>query len=227
MMQRQKTRKLFYNKWPIKIECVLKKSGTIARVGVNETLAWVNGDSANSLNSWYWRDANKSDISEFALAFRPYENQEIRVRGEGSHFNIFVKDTALSEKIIKSMEKWVSIITEPSSAEEFDFLIGHNKKVICNTLPKGQYQYKIYLKTKMSIDNRKKFLEWLSRYGDSYDIATNTSKWLNHEKHWIQDPFFYAKNQHSLSMCGLYLGNNVSKIEEFIPRSKINTSCPI
>ena len=227
MMQRQKTRKLFYNKWPIKIECVLNKSGTIARVGVKETLAWVNGNSANSLNSWYWRDANKSDISEFALAFRPYENQEIRVRGEGSHFNIFVKDTALSEKIIKSMEKWVSIVTEPSSAEEFDFLIGHNKKVICNTLPKGQYQYKIYLKTKMSIDNRKKFLEWLSRYGDSYDIATNTSKWLNHEKHWIQDPFFYAKDQYSLSMCGLYLGNNVSKIEEFIPRSKINTSCPI
>jgi hypothetical protein len=226
-MQRQKTRKLFYNKWPIKIECVLNKSGTIARVGIDETLAWVNGNSANSLNSWYWRDAIKSDISEFALAFRPYENQEIRVRGEGSHFNIFVKDTALSEKIIKSMEKWVSIVTEPSSAEEFDFLIGHNKKVICNTLPKGQYQYKIYLKTKMSIDNRKKFLEWLSRYGDSYDIATNTSKWLNHEKHWIQDPFFYAKDQYGLSMCGLYLGNNVSKIEEFIPRSKINTSCPI
>jgi hypothetical protein len=97
-----------------------------------------------------------------------------------------------------------------------------SKKVICDDFPKGKYRYKIYIKTKMTVNTRERFQSWMGNYGDKFDVATSTSKWLSGNKKWVQDPFFYIEDQHMLSMVGMYLGDNVKRVEEFIPRNKIN-----
>jgi hypothetical protein len=224
-IQRQKTRKLFYNKWPIRIECRLSKAGTIARIGTEKTLLWLEERTPG--NDWFWKGANISEIRSFVKEFKKFEDKEIQLRGEGSHFNIFLKDKALAENIIKDMKKWIVAVTEPGSEEEYEFLLGHNKKVICDDFPKGKYRYKIYLRTGMKPEVKTRFKSWMVNYGDSFNIANNTELWLMNKKPYIQDPFFYVLDQHNLSMCGLYLGDNIKKVEEFIPRSRINTSCPI
>jgi hypothetical protein len=220
-----KTRKLFYNKWPIKIECAVSKGGFISRSGVEGTLEHLHKVGSNP--NYGWRGVDKTEVKEFAESFRPFETADLQLRGEGDRFNIFLKDYDLLRNITTSLNKWIISITEPHSKEEFDFLLDNNKKVLCDCLPKEKYRYKIYLKSNVNADTRINFLNWMIKYGDTYNISLSTETWLMHGKFWIQDPFFYVKDQQNLSLCSMYLGNNIKKIEEFILRSKINTSCPI
>lgn len=217
---KKKTHKLFYNKWPFKIECFQKHSSTVYRFGIARTIKWLDGDTTDS---WLWKGAVKADIREFIEAFAKISNSDIKVRAEGGHFNIFVKDKDLYKKAVKVMDRWITAITEPGSDEEYDFLINNAaKKVLCNELPKGGFRYRVFIRTRMKPDARLNFHSWISRYTGKFDVAVSTTKWLTGVRSYTQDPFFYVYDQPTLSMAGLYLGDNVKRVEEFIPRDKIN-----
>ena len=217
---RLKTRKLFYNKWPYKIDIQLRKVNYVIRLGIDRTNSWLNGADTDK---FIWRDASKPDIEEFVKKYQSLTGLDLQIRTDGSKISVFLKDADLVDKVVDLFSKWVTTITEPSSDQEYDFLMSNSsKKVICDDFPKGKYRYKIYIKTKMNVNTRERFQSWMANYGDKFDVATSTSKWLSGNKHWIQDPFFYIEDQHMLSMVGMYLGDNLKRVEEFIPRNKIN-----
>ena len=56
-----KTRKLFYNKWPIKIECAVSKGGFISRSGVEGTLEHLHKVGSNP--NYGWRGVDKTAVS--------------------------------------------------------------------------------------------------------------------------------------------------------------------
>ena len=217
---KKKTHKLFYNKWPFKIECYAKHASTVYRLGVTETINWLNGDTTHS---WRWKGATKAEVQKFLDAFSTIVGSEMQIRTEGGHFNIFMKDKTLYKKVIHVMDPWIQAVTEPGSEEEYDFLTSNtSKKVLCNELPKGGFRYRVFIRTKMKPDARLNFYSWVSRYTGKFDIAWTTTKWLTGDRVYTQDPFFYVCDQPTLSMAGLYLGDNLKRVEEFIPRDKIN-----
>jgi len=219
---RLKTRKLFYGKWPYKIECYLKGSSNIARLGLLRTTSWLSGSGTDN---WIWKGADKADIEKFVKKVAPFMNTEdTRIRVEGAHFNIFIKDKTYADNVIKELTPWIQRITEPGSDEEYEFLVNNTaKKIICNELPKGKFRYRIYIRERMKIDSRQKFYEWTNRYTDKFDISKTTVKWLTGVRGYTQDPFLYLEKHSDLSMVSLYLGENIKRIEEFIPRTNINT----
>jgi hypothetical protein len=219
-MLRLKTRKLFYNKWPYKIDIRLRKVNYVLRLGIDRTHDWLNGGESDK---FIWRDANKIDIQEFVNKYQSIKELDLKFRTEGSKISIFLKDADLLDKVVDLFSKWVTTITEPSSVQEYDFLMSNSsKKVICDAFPKGKYRYRVYIKPKMNVNTRERFQSWMANYGDKFDVAASTSNWLSGNKHWVQDPFFYIDDQPMLSMVGMYLGDNVKRVEEFILRDKIN-----
>jgi hypothetical protein len=220
-MLRLKTHKLYYNKWPYKIECRIKGASNIHRLGPVRTKNWLIGDSRDDFT---WRGCDKDQISLFVTAFSPFIGKDLKVRTEGSHYNIFVKDTVLAENIIKAMDNWIHCITAPGTDEEYEFLINNNtKKILCENLPHGMYHYKMHLSPSMPPESRERFYNWTTNYGEKIDIAKSTTRWLTGDQKWAYAPFLYIEDSQTLCMAGLYLGNNIKRVEEFIPRIKINT----
>jgi hypothetical protein len=224
LVKRQKTRKLFYNKWPYKIECYLKYSSNVIRLGIPKTQEWINGSTSDN---WLWKGADKKEIQSFVSAISAFIDKDMQIRTEGSRCSIFIKDKAIVDAIINQLDQWIVGITEPGSDEEYEFLVNNTaKKILCNALPYEKYHFRIYLKNKMTIDQKQRFFQWLSRYGDRFNVARSTKNWLTGAVRYAQDPFLYIQDRPTLSMVGLYLGDNVKRTEEFIPRTVINTECP-
>lgn len=218
-----KTSKLFYKKWPYKIECIQRGANRMHYDRYGGIDEWAT-DSIFRRNGWSIGDRNK--LLEFSQKVLPFYKRDLQIRVEGSRFNIFLKDETLLEEICKELEGWIKRVYGPASQEELEFLMsnGHKKRV-CDQYPKQKYRYRIYLKERMHADTRLKFFQWIEKYGDKADIAKSTHNWLlGISKYYMQNPFLYVEDGPMLSMAMLFLGDNVRIVEEFILRSSINTS---
>lgn len=221
--QKQTTPKLFYGKWPYKIECRCSGSWMIKRRGVGETLRFCL--SSDTVGFGYRRDTiDKPRLRDFLNNVEGYLlRDDIQVRSEHYTFNIYCKDTDLYNSILKKLSGYVVKAFEPSNIQEFEYMMQNShKKVLCNQLPHEKFRYKVYFKPGCDIDIKSKFGSWLESYGDKVNIPNNTFKWFN--SGWRNSPYVYVSDQSILSMIVLFLGHNVHKVEEFIPRSSINIS---
>jgi len=225
--QKFPTSKLFYGKWPYKILCIVKESWKIKRMGVDKTIEYCY----NPRNTFYankWR-GNPTDISrllKFTTAVEPFLSKEIQVRAENSMFNIYCKDQTLYNDMVTQLDEFITEVHEPINIYELDYIVDNGaKKILCNQLPHKKYQYRVWIKPSFKPDARLNFSIWLANYQDRVLSNNSTIKWFNSQgRYWSDQPSIYIKDSATLSMVGLYLGNNLQKVEEFIPRSNINIS---
>jgi hypothetical protein len=220
-IQKLKSSKLFYNKWPYKVECIQHLASKAVYFGETGIEEWINGDRKVYLSESEKRILNKQDLLEFARAISPFiKNEKVKHRTEGRHFNLFCSDQTVLEEIDSRLYKWIRKISGPTTQEEYEFLMSNgHKKVLCDALPKNGYKFKVFFKSNFSKDKRKSFLDWTSNYGDKIILSGTTKRWLAGEKFYVQDPFMYVKDEKMLSMIGIYLSGYVKKVEEFIERN--------
>lgn len=220
-----KISKLYYGKWPYKIECHLHKVSYIVRYGAEATRKWAANTSIEQ--TWYDKlhqttQAGKNAIVKFLDKVEPFLELDIQVRAEHNHFNIFCRDPALRDRIAAHMAKWVVAVHGPASEEELAFMLaGNNKKVVCDNLPHKKYQYKVLLNTAMPIESRSKFISWVETYQDRVRITGESKYWFGGLRRWAYTPFMYVEDEKTLTMMTLFLGNNIKKVEEFVLRSSI------
>jgi hypothetical protein len=152
-----------------------------------------------------------------------YLNKDIQTRTEGSIFNIYCSDEKLFKQMIKKLEFWITEVHVPANDQEQSFIEenGH-KKILCNHLPFQRYQYKVHLKEKISADVRDKLWNWMAKYDGKFRTPLRVASWLMSRKQWVTSPSIYVQDGPTLSMLLLFLGERISKVEEFIPRSVIN-----
>lgn len=214
-IQKLASSKLFYNKWPYKIECRI--------VGANR-LRWSEDGSGNYSGSL--SKAEKSALLIFAANMKPFLKlkDQLQIRIERRCYNIFCKDPVLLEKIYNAVEPHVVRVSGPSTDEELNYMLdnGH-KKILRDRLPKNGYRYKIYFKGSWNKEDRKKFLEWAIKNTNVVDISKSSKNWLEGNYKWMYNPFIYVKNSQTMTMVGLYASGYVNRVEEFILRSSINT----
>jgi hypothetical protein len=166
----------------------------------------------------------KESLVRFMDHVEPFLEKDIQIRAEGSHFNIFCRDTLLRDRMVKALNEWITDVFGPESDEELAFMMSNsNKKVVCNKLPYEKYRYKVYLKSSMPMDSRKQFISWILKYPDTTRVSDTSQYWLHSIKYWMQSPFMYVEDDKTLAMIGLFLGSNIKKVEEFILRSSISS----
>jgi hypothetical protein len=192
----------------------------IVRLGAEDTRRWARGE----IKDWHRATIlEKLEVVKFLDVIEPYLNKDLQVRAEGSHFNFFCKDRALKDAIVKDTSAWLRSVNGPETDEELTFMVSSGKKkVVCSSFPYDKFRYKINFKTNMPFDTRPTFLEWAKKYGNKISIADSTNRWLAGRTAYVQAPFMYVEDDKTLAMFGLFLGNNVRIVEEFILRSSIN-----
>ena len=224
LAKRQKVNKLFYNKWPYKVECLVVGASRIVRQGNREVIDWCDGVSKKMD---YWnngRNVDKVKLRAFTIAVVQFldRKEEIQIRTEGARFSLFCKDTAIFDNIIKCLQPWLWAVYEPNSKEELEFLVTNdNKRVLCDSIPYDKYPYKVILRQAPS-NVRQQFSGWSKNYGeDKIKISPQTVRWLDGHYTYKQDPFFYVSDPHMLTMTRLFLGGNVRRVVEYVPREAV------
>jgi hypothetical protein len=167
---------------------------------------------------------NWEELLEFLLVLKNFMDRDVHLRYEGNKVSIFCRDKVLQQLLETELSHWLCAVYEPANATEFEFLTNQTaKKVVRDILPYDLYKFKVNLRASTDISTRIKFSSWIKNYGDKIKVANHTEQWFkNGQTGYGWNPTMYVEDSATLSMVGLFLGNNVRSIEEFILRSSIN-----
>jgi hypothetical protein len=215
--------KLFYNKWPVKLSLYQPGCYMVRHYGMTMALHYAQnkggglGKSARGRYNW-------EELLEFLLVLKNFIDEDIQLRYEGNKVSIFCRDKALQQTLESDLYKWLKVVYEPASDVEFNFLTSQTaRKVVRDILPYDLYKFKVNIRANTDIGTRVKFNSWIKNYGDKVKVANHTLQWFeNGATGYGWNPTIYVEDSATLSMIGLFLGNNVRSIEEFILRSSIN-----
>lgn len=220
-LKRFKVNKLFYNKWPYKVECRVTAANRIILQGIKSTLLYCDGVIPHFGYNKTPIDKDKLRAFTHAVAHYLDRKHEIQVRAEGNKFCLFCKDSTVYDNITKDLSTWIWSVSEPDSADQLEFLLDNeNKRVLCDAIPYEKYVYKVIMRnTAPAI--KEQFRQWSKKYGEDIKISRTTEDWMIGRYHYKQDPFFYVKDSKMLTMTHLFLGNNIRKVYEYVTRDSI------
>jgi len=216
LYKKTKSSKLFYGKWPYKVICRVEGAWAI-RYGGSYIRDIIIGKE-------FTKNINKSRLKKFIKLAEPFLIDTIKKRCESSICTFYCADLALYDNIKDKLEEFIIEVVEPGNQEELDFLTNATaKKVVCDHLPHNLYRYKISIKATTPANIRTSFKSWIANYGGNIKTSYSTDRWFASLRNYGQ-PFIYVKDSPMLTMVSMFLGGNISKIEEYVPRSSINTS---
>jgi len=221
MTKSLKIRKLFYGKYPYKIECRASGAYLIARWNSERIKSFCLREEKET--SIFFKNIDKTDLLNFFNAIEPFLEKKLKFRTENNAISIYLDNKDVFDSLSQSLDQWIHSVYEPANEEELEFLLNSNKKVICSNLPHGKYKYKVYLNYHTHINTRQRFKKWIKNYGEKIKTNLSSESWFNKDPYYPIDPQIYVEDQPTLSMIGLFLGNDVRKVEEYITRSSINT----
>ena len=215
--------KLFYNKWPVKLSLYQPGCTMVRHYGMTMALHYAQNKGVGLGKSVRGR-YNWEELLEFLLVLKNFMDRDVHLRYEGNKVSIFCRDKVLQQLLETELSHWLCAVYEPANATEFEFLTNQTaKKVVRDSLPYDLYKFKVNIRANTDIGTRVKFNSWIKNYGDKVKVATHTEQWFkNGQTGYGWNPTMYVEDSATLSMVGLFLGNNVRSIEEFILRSSIN-----
>ena len=217
-MKVYRTKKLFFGKWLYKIETSTPGASLIKRWGVSDSQKFCNNPNDTRWRKHY-TTADKTQLLEYISAVEPFLNKNLQMRAEWNTLNFYISDPDLYDQLKKELGKWITSVTEPVSVDDIESLTENGSMVLCDELPYGKFQYRLYIRYQLPPNTRLTFLEWLNNYGDNVKISSGTERWLQSGNPYFQDPFVYIADQNLLLMIRLFLGNYARKTEEFVLRN--------
>ena len=226
-MPRLLTKKLYFKKYPFKIELKCEGVSRIKEYGLERTISQCHANSKGDFSvPTRWglppKQIDKANLRKFCHAIRPFIVNGVKHRIESPHFNLFVEDLATFESIEKAMGEWLVNSWAPANEQELEFLTSNNRKVIVDELPYGKFKHRVVFRSTWKGSKSSGFVDWMKKYPeDSYKISPSTLRFLNGRSHYCMDPFMYITEPKMLTMLQLFAGDNIRYAEEFVPRSTL------
>lgn len=216
------TTKLFYKKYPYKVSCKIAGAYLLKRFKVEDILNSSEKFNEVILINQRWSTFNR--ISEFDLktftsdAIEFLENKDIKTRAESRTFDLYLPTYDLYYTAQNVLRKYLYSITEPSSEEELQTLLENTKYVLCKTLPKGKYRYKVIFK-EMPANTKLNLINWAEKYNnDDIYISPRTQMHFKGYKNRWGTHFFYLKDSKMITLLAMAAGGYIRKTEEYIVR---------
>lgn len=220
--------KLFYKKYPYKIETRLELGHLFRHFSPTKCLVKFTDSSLADLGDYFFhKDRVTQHTKKFFLDYckilSKFEDTDYRFRIERSHVHLYVESKTIFEKLCKNLNAFIESVSEPADDNILEFVKTTNKKILCKEIPYSKYGFKISFKS-MPVGVRENLLEWHKNYSDDkLKINPATIRYLNGTHKWCQNPYIYAADMKIVMMIGLATSGYISKVEEFVTLSSINT----
>ena len=113
-MQKLSTNKLFFGKWPYKIECSVQGSNLIRLRGIEWVKKFCTDDQFYKPPKVSFRThfetIKKDRLLKFVDAVEPFLDKEIKIRAEGSTFNFYTNDALLVNDLEQALAWCITYI---------------------------------------------------------------------------------------------------------------------
>jgi hypothetical protein len=232
MLRTLVTKKLFFKKYPFKVACIVHGGSDIIRRGVDWTLDYARSEGTLDVKrTKFWgqysrhRSVDYVDLEKFTVHVKKFiEDEKIKFRVEGSHFNIYCLDKSTYNDLNSTLYPWIREVTEPKNDQDLLYLMSNRTKILVDMLPYNTYQYKVMLKGGINYEKRSQFLTWVQRYTQDkrIKIGQSTVNWLIGSTQYCQAPFIYVKDSSLLTLVELYLNSKISGVDEYVLRSTVD-----
>ena len=214
------TTKLFYGKYPYKIETRIKGAALVQRWDTAQLKQYCTGEF-KPLMYGSWSASDKSILGNYIDAARDIFDLDFKTRAEHNTLSFFMSNADVYEAVKKSLANWIVSVTEPASEQDLESFKDKRSTVLCDNFPHGMYKHKIYIRESMPAHTRQKFYTWIKSYGEIVRYPKNTEQWLAGEKRYIQGPFIYVANGQQYTLVCMFLGEYIQKTEEFVLRNTV------
>lgn len=217
MLYSKKTNKLFFEKYAYKVSittplapCFRGKNLTKTQDELNFLAHKFNPNLDGKVQvgqSWSKRYASFEDIISGTRIIETLNTiDDFTLRVEGSILGIYFNEEDILDKIVSIRNIEVREVSKPENDSIKDFLLSNPKRII-----RKEYTHKFKVAVKALWNEAPDFLEWASKMPK---IKLNRSSYK-------YGGYFYVADAKTLSVCRLYLGNKLSKVEEIVTHSEI------
>ena len=144
MIKKLTTNKLFFGKWPFKVETCLKGTSLIKRLGLEDARKWCNGDAHQQFNQYsFYKTIHRIELNEYINLLEPFVGPNLQMRSEYHTLIFYTDDRATYEGLQQQLAPWVRGISEPK-IDELDFLQNNSSNIVlCDNLPYGKFKHKL------------------------------------------------------------------------------------
>jgi hypothetical protein len=222
MLKLNQTDRLFYGKYPYKIDFDLHGATLIRDRGFE----WAKEFALDpNLRDPYQRKAvDRTKLKNFLEVLEPYLQtaEPFQYRIEMGRFTYFSKNVDDIDELSKKLDWCCVAVWKPSDQTQLDFLVSNKRKVLRDMIPYGKYRFKVVLKPSIPASNRAQFVAWVDNYTeDDVKMSKGTRSWLVSGRTFFQHPFFYIADAKMLTFASIFLSNHVSVIYEYVPRHAV------
>lgn len=206
------TNKLFYGRWPYKVETMNSDVSVIRRL------------ARHSIHpSLHERYNTNYHIKLWDMLVRVPQIPNIKVRHEGPHVNFFTDSLDVLEEICTTMGELVTAVHAPLTESDLSTLTQNKRLVVVTALPHKTFTHRVTLKWNTPTPVRDSLMKWIENMpADSVKLTPRFKEFL-YKSYAYANPFFYIKDEKATSMLALMVGNHIHAIEKFVLSSSINT----
>ena len=211
----QKVSKLFYDKYVFKVALNCKLASEFRDVTVEQVQGALDifiQKIANSKNGIYhrrpWDEILVDDVSyadSILSLLRGREDYALRV--ESSTLNIYSNDETLIDELAKLRPLSVWGIYKPASGKIKDYLLANKNKVVWEN-----YTHKYKVTVNALGDNADAFVDWAKQMPNKVKLNRVPKQ---------SEAYFYVSDLKVLSLCKLFLGGKLRRVDEMVKESEI------
>ena len=222
-MLKCETTKLFYNKYMYKL-LAFNQLATIFRnknfANARKELDLLQRSYENGkplIKYWGLRDFKIGtesffDAKKLLASFQKYEG-DFTLRVESSFISIFSNDKKWIEKIKNDI---TNDFAHEYWSPDPDLICYLDPKIILVNGPVN-YKYKVTLGPK----GEPSFATWAEKNPQHIKIGSIAKKEIK-EDSWVNGFYFYAKNEKTLQICSLMLGNKIRRVDTLVSKQDID-----
>lgn len=220
---KQTTRK-FYGKWLYKSSFRAEGCTVLRSKSLGEIITFCQGSDPRGHMYSQWQRAwnNREMIEKLCLFLSGWSNEDYSLRIESALLDVYTNDKSFYDDISSTFEEKLIHRFEPSEAD-IDLLNSNKNYIAVDKLPKGRYNYRVYLlphKMRGDREGKQRWLDWVKNQSPKITCSDSVEKWfLNTDWNWDRR-YVLVEDESTLLMLKLRNADVVGRIYNFIVSDK-------
>lgn len=218
------TNRKFYGKWLYKVTLRLEGCFLFRNKSIAEIQNFCNEKDPKELRYSIWNKAynNREQILDVCALLETFDKTAYSTRIENNFIDFYSNNETLYNQLSIKFENILKHRFEPDK-ETVDMLSDSKHCISVKKLPKGRYNYRVYLLPhKMSGDKegKQKYISWLKSQNSKITCTEAVEKWFMHTD-WNWDRrYVLVEDEQTLLMMKLRNSEVVGRIYNFIISDK-------
>jgi hypothetical protein len=220
-LKTKSTNRKFYGKWLYKVSLLLDGCAMLRTYAVEDIPAMLNTyneDESAYFSSHRKAMANKDSIINLCEGLAAHTKETYALRIERSRLDIYTNDVDFYEELSIRCQTELIHRFQPS-AGNVEILKDSHNSITVDKLPKGRYQYRVYLLPhKMSKDRegKQKYLNWLKLQQPKVTCTTAIERWfLTTDWNWDRR-YILVEDESMLLMLKLRSAEVMGRVYNFV-----------